>query len=422
MTQKVEFEAKQISGSTDADLQPSGNGGRGAPSTNGKAQAKRKRVLIAAVAVVAVATFLLWRHYAGWVSTDDAQIEAHLSPVSARVPGHVVKVMVDNTDYVSKGLVLIQLDPEDFRVAVDQAKSRLADARAAAMVASVGVPIASVETESQVNAAQAQVLSAQAGIAAAERQFEAGEARLREAEANDVKAQADERRYAQLVAKHEVSVQQYDHAVAAAQASAASVAALQAMADAAHRQISQAESQLTQAQASLHSAYTRPQQLQQTHARADAAAAAVQTAQAQLEQAELNLQYTTIVAPVSGIVGNRKVVPGENIASGQTLLTIVPTEDIWITANFKETALAHIQAGDRVLIHVDAYGRDYKGHVFGISQATGVQYSLFPPENATGNYVKVVQRVPVKIVFDPGQDPNHLLRVGLSVEPRMRVH
>lgn len=421
MTRQVEIEPKQISERTDVNQRASLNGESGAPAASGKAKAKRKRILIAAVAVVAVATFVLWRHYAGWVSTDDAQVEAHLSPLSARVPGHVVKVMADNTDYVNKGQVLIQLDPEDFRVAVDQAKSRLADARAAAMAAAVGVPIASVETQSRVNAAHAQVESAQAGIAAAQRQFEAAEARLREAEANDVKAQADERRYAQLVAKHEVSVQQYDHAVAAAQASAASVAALQAMADAAHRQISQAESQLTQAQASLHSAYTRPQQLQQTHARADAAAAAVQTAQAQLEQAELNLQYTTIVAPVSGIVGNRTVVPGENIASGQTLLTIVPTEDIWVTANFKETALKRMRPGDPAVIHVDAYGRDYKGHVFGISQATGVQYSLLPPENATGNYVKVVQRVPVKIVFDPGQDPNHLLRVGLSVEPRVQV-
>jgi membrane fusion protein (multidrug efflux system) len=421
MTQKVESEPEQTSGGTEVNQRASSSGGGRAPAANGKAKAKRKRILIAAVAIVAVATFVLWRHYAGWVSTDDAQIEAHLYPLSARVSGHVVKVMVDNTDYVNKGQVLVQLDPEDFRVAVDQAKSQLADARAAATVAAVGIPIASIETQSQVNAAQAQVESAQAGIAAAERQFEAAEARLREAEANDVKAQADKHRYGELVVKHEVSVQQFDHAVAAAQATAASVAALQATAAAARRQITQAESQLVQARAALHSAYTRPQQLEQSHARADAAAAAVQTAEARLEQAELNLQYTTIVAPVSGIVGNRTVVPGENVASGQTLLTIVPTQDIWVTANFKETELRHMRPGDPALIHVDAYGRDYKGHVFGISQATGVQYSLLPPENATGNYVKVVQRVPVKIVFDPGQDAQHLLRVGLSVEPRVRV-
>ncbi len=391
-----------------------------APAPVSKAKSRKLPLLLAA-ALIAVGALLVWRHYAGWVSTDDAQIDAHLHPVSARITGHVVKVLVDNTDYVEKGAVLVELDPADYRAAVNQAEGQLAEARATAHAAAVGVPITSVTTLSQVRSAQAAVESAQAGIAAAERQFEASEARLREAEANNVKTQADLRRYANLVRKHEVSRQQYDHAVAEAKGSADTVVALKALAAAAHRQVSQAESQLAQVQAALHSAYTRPQQLQATRARAEAAVGAVHTAEARLEQAELNLEYTTIVAPVSGIVGKRTVVAGQNVAPGQTLLSIVPTRDIWVTANFKETALRQMRPGNPAIIHVDAYGRDYKGHVFGISQATGVQFSLLPPENATGNYVKVVQRVPVKIVFDPGQDPQHLLRVGLSVEPRVRL-
>ncbi len=420
MTPKVANEPKGTAPGKAINPAASANDSGTSPA-HGLSKAKRKRLLIAAIALVGVAALLLWRHYAGWVSTDDAQIEAHLYPLSSRIPGHVLQVLVDNTQPVQAGQVLVQLDPTDYRAAEAQAEGELADARAAAAAAAVGVPIASIQTASQLNAAQAQVASAQAGIAAAQRQFEAAAARLREAEANNTQAQADRHRYAALVAKHEVSVQQYDHAVAAAQASAARVAALEALADAAHRQIKQTESQLAQSQAALYRASTRPQQLQSSHARAAAAAAAVQTAQARLQQAELNLQYCTIVAPVSGIVGNRKVVAGENIAPGQTLLTIVPAENLWVTANFKETDLQHMRAGDPAMIHVDAYGRNYRGHVFGISQATGVQYSLLPPENATGNYVKVVQRVPVKIVFDPGQDPQHRLRVGLSVEPRVRV-
>jgi membrane fusion protein (multidrug efflux system) len=409
-TPKATAHEKEISG---------GTGNAPAPASKVKS---RKLPLLLAAAFLAVGALLIWRHYAGWISTDDADIEAHLHPVSARIAGDVIKVMVDNTDYVEKGAVLVELDPADYRAAVNQAEGQLAEARAAAQAAAVGVPITSVTTLSQVQSAQAAVESAQAGIAAAERQFEAAEARLREAEANNVKTQADLRRYANLVVKHEVSRQQYDHAVAEAKGSADTVAALQALAAAAHRQVSQAESHLVEAQSQLNSAYTRPKQLQAIRARAEAAAGAVQTAEARLEQAELNLEYTTIVASVSGVVGNRTVVAGENVAPGQTLLSIVPTQDIWVTANFKETALKQIRPGDPALIHVDAYGRDYRGRVFGISQATGVQYSLLPPENATGNWVKVVQRVPVKIVFDPGQDPKHLLRVGLSVEPRVKVN
>lgn len=392
-----------------------------APPPPPRKRSKRWPIVVVIIILIA-AGFFLWRHYAGWVSTDDAQINGYIYPISARVSGHVIKVTVENTQYVDKGTVLVELDPTDYQVALDRAKAQLADAGAAAKGAAVGIPITSINTMTQVHSAQADVESAQAGISAAEKQFQAAQARLREAEANNVNAQENLKRYAQLVGKQEVSRQQYDQALAAAKASAATVAAAQATASAAEQQVSQMRSRLAQANAGLRAANTRPQQLAVIRARAQAAAAQVQAAEAALHQAELNLQYTTIVAPVSGIIGKRTAVVGQNVAPGQALMAVVPTDLIWVTANFKETQLGHMRVGQPAEIHVDAYGRDYQGHVDGIAGATGVQFSLLPPENATGNYVKVVQRVPVRILFNQGQDPKHLLRVGMSVEPRVRVN
>lgn len=392
-----------------------------APPPPPRKRSKRWPIVVVIIILIA-AGFFLWRHYAGWVSTDDAQINGYIYPISARISGHVIKVTVENTQYVDKGTVLVELDPTDYQVALDRAKAQLADAEAAAKGAAVGIPITSINTMTQVHSAQADVESAQAGISAAEKQFQAAQARLREAEANNVNAQENLKRYAQLVGKQEVSRQQYDQALAAAKASAATVAAAQATASAAEQQVSQMRSRLAQANAELRAANTRPQQLAVIRARAQAAAAQVQAAEAALHQAELNLQYTTIVAPVSGIIGKRTAVVGQNVAPGQALMAVVPTDLIWVTANFKETQLRHMRVGQPAEIHVDAYGRDYQGHVDGIAGATGVQFSLLPPENATGNYVKVVQRVPVRILFNQGQDPKHLLRVGMSVEPRVRVN
>lgn len=394
--------------------------GAGAEQTP-RRKPRRKGPLIIAAIVVIVAIVLVWRHYAHWVSTDDAQIEGYIYQISSRVSGHVIKVAVENTQYVDKGTVLVQLDPADYQVAIDSAKAQLADAQAAARAAQVGVPITSINTMSQVHSAQADVESAQAGISAAERQFQAAEAKLRAEEANDVQAQQNLKRYQQLVGKNEVSRQEYDQAIATSKASAAGVAAAQATAAAAEQQVAQARSKLAQADAELRYAHTRPQQLRVIRARAAAAAASVQAAEAALHKAELNLQYTTIIAPVSGVVGKRTVVEGQNIQPGQALMAIVPTENIWVTADFKETQLRNMRVGQPVTIHVDAYSRDYKGRIDGIAGATGVQFSLLPPENATGNYVKVVQRVPVRILFDRGQDPHHLLRVGMSVEPHVKV-
>ena len=383
---------------------------------------KRKRMIVfAGLGVLAVGAFLVWRHYAGFVTTDDAQIEGYLHPISTRIPGYITRVTVDDTQYVSKGTVLVQIDPTDYQVAVELAKAQLAQAQAEATAALGGVPITSVSTLSQVHSAEADVQGSQAGVLASEKKFQQAEARLAQVEANNVKVQDDLRRYGQLIGKREISQQQYDQAVAASKASAAEVTEAHAGVAAAEQQVTQERSHMQQAEAGLRSAHTRPEQLRVTRAKAEAAAAAVEEAEAELHRAELNLEYTTIVAPADGIVGKRTAVTGQNVVPGQTLLVIVPTRDIWVTANFKETELKDMRVGQPVKIHVDAYDHDFRGKVMGIAGATGVQFSLLPPENATGNYVKVVQRVPVRIAIDPGQDPGHLLQVGLSVEPRVRV-
>ena len=262
-----------------------------------------------------------------------------------------------------------------------------------------------------------------AGLIAAQQQQRAAEASLREAEANDLKAQDDVERYKPLAVKDEIPQQQYTQALAGQKATAAAVEAARASAAASAQAVTQARSRFAQAEATLQYAETRPQQISVESSRAQAARAQVQQAAAALEQAELNLQYTTIVAPVSGIVGQRSVQPGQYLAPGQQLLSIVPLDarNIWVTANFKETQLKDMRPGQPAKISVDTYGREYTGHVDSIAAASGARYSLLPPENATGNYVKVVQRIPVKIRFDEGQDAVHLLRPGMSVVPTVRI-
>jgi membrane fusion protein, multidrug efflux system len=420
MPERLELESEQVQPSARAPDR--GRLGAEPPEASvPKPRGRRRVFLIGAVVVLAAVGLLLYRHYAGWESTDDAQIDGHIHPISARIPGHVVRVNVDDNQYVEAGAVLVELDPTDYQVAIERAKADMASAEAAAQAAHVNVPVTSVNTSSQVSMADASVESAQAAVVAAAKQAQAAQAKVEEAQANDARAQADLARYAQLVTKQEVSQQQYDLAVATAKSTAAALAGAQAGAAAAEQQVQQARGRLAEARAQWRSTQTGPQQVAMTRSHAEAAVAQVEQARAMLQQAELNLQYTKITAPISGIVGKRSVQPGQNVQPGQDLMAIVPTEDIWVTANFKETQLESMRPGDSVIIHVDAYGRDYRGHVDSIAGATGAQYSLLPPENATGNYVKVVQRVPVKIVFDPGQDPNHLLRVGLSVEPKVKV-
>jgi membrane fusion protein (multidrug efflux system) len=371
--------------------------------------------------VLLVAAIFLWRYFSSYESTDDAQIDGHLNPISARVSGHVEKLLVQDNQYVEAGTPLVQIDPKDYQVAVDRARAYYADAVATAQGAVVNVPITSVDATSQVSSAQAEVENTRSGIAAARQQYESANAQLAQAEANNVKAQNDLVRYKQLVDKQEISQQQYDQAVANAKANAAGVAAAAAAAAAAQQQIRQAESKLEQAQAGVRSANTAPQQVAVVRSKAQSAQATAERMKAELEQAELNLLYTTIKAPVSGVVTNRTVEVGQNVVPGQELMKIVPLDDIWVTANFKESQLKNIRPGQAATISVDAYGKKYKGHVQSVSGTSGSVSSLLPPENATGNYVKVVQRVPVKITFDPGETKEHILRPGMSVEPKVWI-
>jgi len=380
----------------------------------------RRWLLLGAVALLAAVAISAWFYYARWESTDDAQIDGHINPISARVGGYVTKVMVNDNQYVEAGAVLAEIDPRDFQVAVDRAKADLASAQASARAAGQNVPITAVNTSSQISSAAAEVESARAGVNAAEQQRDAAKAQLDQAEASDVRAQADLERYKQLVAKQEISQQQYDQAVAAARGTAAGVVAARAAVSAAEQQVLQAQSRRTQAEALARAAGTAPEQVAASKAQSTSADAAVAQKKAALEQAELNLQYCTVVAPVAGVV-NKSVEVGMNVQPGQQLISIVPLDDVWVTADFKETQLRHMRPGQAAEISVDAFGRTYKGHVDSIAGASGAKFSLLPPENATGNYVKVVQRLPVKIVLEAGENRDHLLRPGMSVVPKVRV-
>jgi membrane fusion protein, multidrug efflux system len=393
-----------------------------APATESKyspgARRKRRRnlVILVSVLVLIVASLLLWRYLSSYESTDDAQVDVHLYPVSARISGYVVKVNVNDNQWVEKGDVLVEIDPRDYQVAVERAQADLTNAEATARSLNITVPITSVNTTSQLQFTASGVEDARAAVNAAEKQLTAAHDQVEAAQANDVKAQDDLRRYKQLVERREVSQQIYDQALATAKSSTANVAAAQASESAAQQFVQQAQSRLTQATANHEYAQTGPQQVASTRARALSAVADVQQKRAALAQAELNLGYTKIIAPVSGEV-TKTVVVGLNVQPGQQMLTLVPLEDVWITANFKETQMKHMLPGQRVDISVDSNDRTYKGRVDSIAGATGPLFSVLPPENATGNYVKIVQRIPVKIVLDPGENRDRQLRPGMSVEP-----
>src|ERR1700678_237282 len=373
--------------------------------------------------LILIGVFFLWRYLASYEATDDAQVDGHVNSVSARVSGHVVSLNVQDNQYVEKGTVLVEIDPSDYEVAVAQARAEYADAEAQASVAGINVPITNVNTSSQVSGAQAGVSGAQAGIAAARQQLDAAKAQIAEADANNTKAQNDLVRYKLLIDKQEISQQQYDKAVASARAAAATLKAARANADAYAAQIEQAQSKLQQANADLRNAGTAPQTMRAMHARAESAQAFANQKKAALDQAELNLQYTKVIAPVSGAVSNRTVEVGQNVQPGQEMMKVIPLGegDLWVTANFKETQLKKMKPGLPADISVDATGKTYKGHVDSIAGASGARFSLLPPENATGNYVKVVQRIPVKIVFDRDETKGHELRPGMSVVPKVWI-
>lgn len=378
-----------------------------------------KLFLIIAGVVVLIGGIFLWRYFSSYESTDDAQIDGHVNSISARVSGHVIKLNIHDNQYVQAGTVLVEIDPTDYETKLQQAKAAYENALAEAQGAQVNVPVTTVTTTGQLSSAQADVASARAGVAAASQQYDGAKAQLLSAQANNNKAQSDLQRYKLLVEKQEISQQQYDQAYAAAQASAAAVDAAQANVNAAQQQITQARGKLASAEAELRTAATAPKQVQIMRSRALSAQANVDQRQAELQQAQLNLAYTKVVAPVNGEVSARTVEVGQNILAGQELMKLVPLEDLWVTANYKENQLKNMRPGQQVTVHVDANDRDYKAHVDSIAGASGARFSLLPPENATGNYVKVVQRIPVKIDFQPGELRGHELRPGMSVETKV---
>lgn len=347
----------------------------------------KKLILGLLVVVLMLLGFFFWWRSTFLESTDDAQIDGHINPVSSRVSGHVARLDFKDFQYVEAGTLLVEIDPADYRVAVERARSEYANAVASAEAARISVPITSISTQSSIESARSNVAYATAGVSSAEKQLLAAQARLREDQANNIRNQADLARNRTLFESGVVSQQQYDQAVAAAAASAAAVDASKALVTAASEQSKQATDRLRLAQAELESARTGPQQVSVARSRVDSALATVKMNKAALDQAELNLSYTRITAPVAGVVGKRTVEVGQNVAPGQILLSIVPLDDIWVTANFKETQLQRMRPGQKASIYVDTYHKTYAGHVDSIGGASGARFSLFPPENATGNFV-----------------------------------
>ena len=403
-------------------LQPAGARRRG----------RRRWILLILPVVAAVVGIWLWRHYSVRESTDDAQIDGHINPVASRVGGTVMAVHVDDNQNVEAGTLLVEIDPRDYEVALERARAELAAAEAAARAAHTAVPVTTITTSGQVNIAQASLQSAEARVTVAASDVESArarlgplQARLRETEALLTKAVQDLARMKELIAKDRISRQQYDAAVAAADAAraardgaGAAVAEAEKGVAAAGARLAQARTGVDEARAALEATRSAPEQVSMSRSNAASAEARVLQVRAALDRAQLDLDYTKVKAPVSGIVSMKKVETGQVVQKEQPLMAIVPLDNIWVTANFKESQLMNMRVGQQAVISVDAYGgRRYRGHVQSIAAATGARFSLLPPENATGNFVKVVQRIPVKILLDQGQDPDHILRPGMSTVP-----
>jgi membrane fusion protein (multidrug efflux system) len=397
---------------------------------------RAKWILIPILLIVIVGAYAAWNYFSKWESTDDAQVDGHIYPINARVSGTVLSVEVKENQPVQAGMVLGQLDPRDYQIAVQRAEAELAQAQSSVVAARAGVPVASSAAGTEITTSEAIAEKAKRGVdvanaefAAAQARLAAAQARVREAQANATRATRDLERMKQLIAKDEISQQQYDTAVTAAEASKAAVDTAQAGALQVEHEIAvakertaQSHAELQQAQAEAQGAKTAPQQVVITRAQAQSAEARVRLAQAALDQARLNLEYTTIKAPVAGIVSKKSMEMGQVVQGGQPLMAVIPHEDLWVTANFKETQLGEMHPGQSATVSIDAYGgREFKAHIDSIASATGAKFSLLPPENATGNYVKVVQRVPVKLVLDEGHDVVEQLRPGMSTVVKVRV-
>jgi membrane fusion protein (multidrug efflux system) len=401
------------------------------PPKKGLANPNVRRLLIVGGVVLVAVLAGLFLYYHNRESTDDAQVDGHITPIASKIYGRVAQVMVDDNQPVKAGQVLVKIDPRDYQASLDQAKAQLALAQSDAQSAGVDVPRTRENVASGTSSADAQLAGAQASLASAQAAYEQSrtsdlayaQANIDKSRANAELAQADLARYKPLLDKGEISKQQYDAAKANADATASALKAdeqklaqAQRSVEIAKAQLNAAAARVDQAKAGVASAHADIKQVSMRTSDAQGKLAKVQEAQAMLQAAELNLSYTDIVAPVDGVVTHKQVEPGQIVQQGQGLLVIVPLQNVWVTANFKETQLRKVKAGQKAYVHVDTYGKTFPGHVDSIAGATGAVLSLLPPENATGNYVKVVQRIPVKIIVDPIPADKAILRPGMNVD------
>src|SRR5229473_48557 len=390
----------------------------------------RTRLILGGVILLA-ALLGLYLYFHNRESTDDGQVDGHITPIAAKIYGRVAKVQVNDNQAVKAGQVLVRLDPADYQAALDQAKAALALAEGEARSAGVDVPRTSEDTASGTSSAQAQHAGAQADLMRAQATFEQSQtadlayaqANIEKSRANALLAQADLARYLPLMEKGEISKQQYDAAKANADATASALNAdeqklvqAQRNVEISHAQLEASKARVLQAQAGIASAHADIKRVAMRSADAQAKLAKVDQARAQVEAAQLNLSYCGVVAPIDGVVTHKQVEDGQIVQQGQGLMVIVPLQDVWVTANFKETQLRKMRPGQKAFVEVDTYGKTFPCHVDSIAGATGAVVSLLPPENATGNFVKVVQRIPVKIVLDPIPPDVAVLRPGMNVD------
>ncbi len=377
-------------------------------------------ILLVVLAAVIVGGSRLWTYLESYEDTDDAQIDGDIYSVTSRINGMIRAVYVEDNQQVKAGQLLVELDPRDYEVALEQAKAAVSESQSQVETVRPNVPITSVSTETTISSEEADIAGGEAQVAGAQRDYDSAVAQVRQAEADNVKAQADLARYKILIAKDEISQQQYDQVEAAAKAAAALVDARRSNAEANARAVDAQRAKLRQSETRAAEARrNRPHQIEVQNATVKARQATTTRQQTLVDQAVLNLSYTKILAPVDGVIGKKNAQAGQQVSAGQQLMADVPLNNLWVTANFKETQLKKMHPGQRVTFHVDAYSRDFEGYVESVAGASGARFSLLPPENATGNYVKVVQRLPVRIRIKEGEDKNHQLRPGMSVEPKV---
>jgi membrane fusion protein, multidrug efflux system len=386
-----------------------------------------KGAIIAVLLLVAVA----WYVFSGRVTTDDAQVDCHITAIAPQVPGYVVQLLINDNTPVKEGDLLVQIDPREYQAEVEQAKANLDFAEAQANSAKLAIGLTRETTTNGTNGASAQKQSDAADYTMSQAQLEqTATANLQVAQANvaaknatNERAQSDLKRYTPLLATDDVSKYQFDAVDATARVAKSELEAAEQQLTAAQQavEIARANAQSSQArflrsQSQLLQTKAQEQQVPIAEATYKSAEAAAERAKAALQQAELNLAYTHITAPITGQVTQKSVDLGQYVSPGQLLFTIVPLDQVYVTANFKETQLANVAPGQKVRIHVDTYSQDFEGVVDSLAGAAGSRQALLPPQNATGNFIKVVQRIPVKILVKPNKNPNLVLRPGMNVE------